>query len=438
LSQSATQYFSVIIRPNLILEQDVAGNHQQLLQLTYIRFVILFCQCCAVAFALVYLRVDLNPWATGSALLLLGLLNLITYARLHSSWPVTQPEFFTQLLADAIIYGFILYQSGGGTNPFIFMLLIPLIITVMTLNNRYIWMMAITVTAIYGSLLVYYVPVVTALSEHQHSLTSLFNFHMLGMWLNFILTVIVITYFIVRINRALQRQQQSLIEEREAKVHHQQILALGTMAAGTAHELGTPLSTMSVILHEMRTDSTLSDEHKEDIDILQQQVKTCADKLQHMARSVAEEKDSEKTSLATELLSEVIEQWNITRPEVTYRVSIQEELPPDLRNTTALRQAILNLLNNAADACPKNIEISLRWDPTAIWLTIRDYGAGLSVEQANTLGKPFISTKGKGLGIGLFLTSTTLAHYDGDVKLYAAQGKGTITEVRLSRRSVHG
>ncbi|BBB28506.1 ATP-binding protein [Neptunomonas japonica] len=416
----------------------MAGNHQQLLQLTYIRFVILFCQCCAVAFALLYLRVDLNPWATGLALLLLGLLNLITYARLHSSWPVTQPEFFTQLLADAIIYGFILYQSGGGTNPFIFMLLIPLIITVMTLNNRYIWMMAITVTAIYGSLLVYYVPVVTALSEHQHSLTSLFNFHMLGMWLNFILTVIVITYFIVRINRALQRQQQSLIEEREAKVHHQQVLALGTMAAGTAHELGTPLSTMSVILHEMRTDSTLSDEHREDIDTLQQQVQTCADKLQHMARSVAEEKDSEKTSLATELLDEIIEQWNITRPDVTYSVSIQEDLPPDLRNTTALRQAILNLLNNAADACPKNIEISLRWEPTAIWLTIRDYGAGLSVEQTNTLGQPFISTKGKGLGIGLFLTSTTLAHYDGDVKLYAAQGKGTITEVRLSRRSVHG
>nr|WP_232348898.1 ATP-binding protein [Neptunomonas qingdaonensis] len=398
----------------------------------------MFCQCCAVAFALLYLKIDLNPWPTGLALLLLGLLNLMTYARLHSPWPVTQPEFFTQLLADAIIYGFILYQSGGGTNPFIFMLLIPLIITVMTLSNRYIWMMAVTVTAIYGSLLVYYVPVVTALSEHQHSLASLFNFHMLGMWLNFILTVIVITYFIVRINRALQRQQQQLSEEREAKVHHQQILALGTMAAGTAHELGTPLSTMSVILHEMQSDTGLSPEHKEDIEILQQQVKICADKLQQMARSVAEEKNSEKTSLATTFLCEVLEQWKITRPEVTYSVSIQEDLPPDLHNTTALRQAILNLLNNAADACPENIEITLHWDSGAIWLTIRDYGAGLSAEQTNTLGKPFISTKGKGLGIGLFLTSTTLAHYDGDVKLYAAQDKGTITEVRLSQRSVHG
>ncbi len=416
----------------------MAGNHQQLLQLTYIRFVILFCQCCAVVFALLYLQIDIDPWPTGLALLLLGLLNLMTYARLHSPWPVTQPEFFTQLLADAIIYGFILYQSGGGTNPFIFILLIPLIITVMTLNNRYIWMMAVTVTAIYGSLLIYYVPVVIAFSEHQHSLTSLFNYHMLGMWLNFILTVIVITYFIVRINRALQRQQQHLIEAREAKVHHQQILALGTMAAGTAHELGTPLSTMSVILHEMQTDTALSAEHKQDIEILQQQVQICADKLQQMARSVAEEENSETTSLATTFLCEVLEQWKITRPEVTYSVSVQEDLPPDIRNTTALRQAILNLLNNAADACHENIEITLRWDTNAIWLTLRDYGAGLSAEQASTLGQPFISTKGKGLGIGLFLTSTTLAHYDGDVKLYAAQGKGTITEVRLSQRSVHG
>ncbi|WP_238377182.1 ATP-binding protein [Neptunomonas antarctica] len=416
----------------------MTGNHQQLLQLTYIRFVILFGQCCAIAFALLYLHIDIHPWPLGLALVLLSLLNFMTYARLHSPWPVTQPEFFTQLIADAIIYGFILYQSGGGTNPFIFMLLIPLIITVMTLSSRYIWMMAITVTSIYGSLLVYYVPVIPIMSEHRHSLPELFNIHMLGMWLNFILTVIVITYFIVRINRALQRQQQHLIEEREAKVHHQQILALGTMAAGTAHELGTPLSTMRVILHEMEIDPTLSDEQKEDIGILQQQVQICADKLKQLARSVAEEKNSEKTSLVTTFLDEVLEQWKITRPEVTYSASIQEDLPPDLRNTTALRQAILNLLNNAADACPDHIDITLCWDTVAIWLTIRDYGAGLPIEQANKLGQPFISTKGKGLGIGLFLTSTTLAHYDGEVKLYPAQGKGTMTEVRLSRRAVHG
>jgi len=415
----------------------VSGNHQQLLQLTYIRFVILLGQCCAVVFALLYLHIDLDPWALGSALGLLGLLNLMTYARLHSPWPVTQPELFSQLLADSIVYGFILYHSGGGTNPFIFMLLIPLIITVMTLDSRYIWMMAITVTAIYGSLLVYYIPVIKD-TGHQHSLSALFDIHMVGMWLNFIMTVIVITYFIVRINRTIQHQQQRLIEAREAKVHNQQILALGTMAAGTAHELGTPLSTMRVLLHEMDLDPSLSEEQKEDIAILQQQVEICADKLQTMARSVAEEHNSEKTSLVTEFLSEVLEQWKITRPEVTYHLTVQDDLPPDLRSNTALRQAILNLLNNAADAFPHNIHIDLSWDETDIWLRIKDSGPGLPIDKASELGKPFITTKGRGLGIGLFLTSTTLARHDGEVKLYAAQERGTITEVRLSRRSVHG
>ena len=416
----------------------MTGNHQQLLQLTYIRFFVLVGQSAAVLIALFYLHIDVDPWPLGSALAMLGLLNFITYARLHSHWPVTQPELFSQLLADTVLYGFILYHSGGGTNPFIFMLLIPLIITVMTLDGRYIWMMAITVTAIYGSLLLYYIPVMPATSEHQHSLLSLINIHMMGMWLNFILTVIVVTYFISKINKSLQTHQQRQIEEREAKVHNQQILALGTMAAGTAHELGTPLSTMDVILHELKSDENLTLEQREDIQILQQQVDICASKLQSMARSVAEEYNSERTCLVTEFLNEVLEQWKITRPDVTWTLTVKNDLPPDLRSNTAIRQAILNLLNNSADACPKNIEINLSWDEQNIWLTIRDYGPGLPIEQADNLGKPFITTKGRGLGIGLFLTSTTLTRLDGEVKLFNAETQGTITEVRLSRRAVHG
>lgn len=416
----------------------MTGNHQQLLQLTYIRFFVLVGQSAAFLIALFYLHIDVDPWPLGSALAMLGLLNFITYARLHSHWPVTQPELFSQLLADTVLYGFILYHSGGGTNPFIFMLLIPLIITVMTLDGRYIWMMAITVTAIYGSLLLYYIPVLPATSEHQHSLLSLFNIHMMGMWLNFILTVIVVTYFISKINKSLQAHQQRQIEEREAKVHNQQILALGTMAAGTAHELGTPLSTMDVILHELKSDENLTPEQKEDIQILQQQVDICASKLQSMARSVAEEYNSERTCLVTAFLNDVLEQWKITRPDVTWTLTVKNDLPPDLRSNTAIRQAILNLLNNSADACPKNIEVNLSWDEQNIWLTIRDYGPGLPIEQADNLGKPFITTKGRGLGIGLFLTSTTLTRLDGEVKLFNAETQGTITEVRLSRRAVHG
>lgn len=415
----------------------MTANQQPLLQLTYIRFVVICAQTCALTFAILYLHLPISPWFSGSALLLLAFLNLVTYARLHSAFPVTSLELFSQLLADCIIYGFLLYHTGGGTNPFVSMLLIPLIIAVMTLENRYIWIIGILVSLMYGILLRDYVPI-TPMFGHQHGVTDYLDIHMVGMWINFLMTAIVITYFITHLNRSLQAQQKALIESRETAIHNQQLLSLATIAAGTAHELGTPLGTMRVLLHEMSNDPRLDTEQQEDLDLLQQQVQVCAGKLKEMARSVEEEQSSEHTTLATEFMQDIIEQWKITRPEVTFTLNVKADLPPDLRSTTALRQAILNLLNNAADANPQGIRISLTWDKDDVFIRIRDFGPGLPIEQADQLGKPFITTKGGGLGIGLFLTSSTIASYDGDVQLYNAEDSGTITEVRLSRRAVHG
>ena len=106
---------------------------------------------------------------------------------------------------------------------------------------------------------------------------------------------------------------------------------------------------------------------------------------------------------------------------------------PVIRNSTSLRQSILNILNNAADAAPKDIEVSLNWDDNDITLLIHDQGPGLSLEAHDNLGKPFVSTKGRGLGIGLFLTATTLARYDGSVRLYNHPDGGTLTEVIIPR-----
>jgi two-component system sensor histidine kinase RegB len=98
-----------------------------------------------------------------------------------------------------------------------------------------------------------------------------------------------------------------------------------------------------------------------------------------------------------------------------------------------LTQALLNLLNNAADACPDNLVIQLRWDPQWIIITIRDYGAGVPLAIAEQLGKPFFTTKGKGFGLGLFLSQISVSRAGGTVKLYNQDGGGTLTELRLPR-----
>lgn len=410
------------------------GYHNHLLHLTYIRVVTLFGLSAALLFAIFVLHAQIGTGLTVATLCIMALINLITYARLHSSWPVTESELFTQLTADAVLYGALIYQTGGATNPFIFLLLIPLIISAATLSWRFTWLMALVVVLLYSSLMNHYIPILT-FTGHRQTLMDLFNLHLTGMWLNFLLTVLLITWFIVRMQQTMREQEQRLVRERERRIQDQQLLALATMAAGTAHELGTPLSTMSVVLREMALDHPDQEELNEDIQLLQQQVNACSERLKQMASSVRDAQQS-RQQVVTELLDEVINEWQLMRPEVSFDVEIgQHDSPPSITTTLALQQALMNLLNNAADAAPENIRIQLDWDPNQVWLRIHDQGPGLPLEQSADLGKPFVTTKGKGLGIGLFLTATTLAQRDGEVRLYNHPQGGTLTEVRLPIRS---
>lgn len=413
----------------------MANHHSNLLQLTYIRTLVLFGQSAGVLFALYALHASLNVWLVGSTLMALALLNLMTYLRLQSGWPVTEPEFFTQLMADVVLYGCLLFQTGGATNPFIFLLLIPLIISAATLSQRYSLLTAVLVVAIYSSLLFNFIPVIDPKAQHQHQLLSLFDLHVTGMWINFILTVLMVTWFIVRMRQSMRLQEERLEAEREKRIHDQQLLSLATMAAGTAHELGTPLSTLRVLVSELQAEYADDALLQEDLTLMKQQLDTCSDRLQQFTRSVREEQASQKAEPIDRLLHDVIEQWTIQRPDVTHRLSIEAHgSAPNVRSSTSLRQSLLNLLNNAADANPKDIQIGLDWDERNITLQIQDHGPGLSLEQHDNLGKPFVTTKGRGLGIGLFLTATTLARYDGSVRLYNHPQGGTLTEVIIPRR----
>ena len=416
----------------------MANHRDNLLQLSYIRSVTLFGQCLAVIFAIYGLHADLNVWKISSTLGTLALLNVITYARLFSPWPVTEPEFFTQLIAEMSLYGALLFHTGGATNPFIFLLLVPLIIASATLSKRYVWLIALMIVVIYSSLLFYYEPIFKLGNSHQHRVMELFDIHIVGMWINFLLTVLVITYFIVRMRQSMQQQQEKLEQERERHIQDQQLLSLATMAAGTAHELGTPLSTMQVLLKELEYEHKQNPELQEDLQLLYQQTEICADRLKQMTQSVKEEHSTTQWLPATELIEDTLEQLMVQRPEISkiYTVMGLGDAPY-ISSTTSLKQSLLNLLNNAADANPKNLQIELDWDQQQTYFRIHDWGPGISLEQSDNLGKPFITTKGKGLGIGLFLTATTLARYDGDVRLYNYSEGGTLTEVTLPIRKKH-
>jgi len=269
----------------------------------------------------------------------------------------------------------------------------------------------------------------------QHYGAETVNLHVLGMWLNFALSAGLVAIFIYKMAHALRSREQALSRTREAALRNEQVLAVATQAAGTAHELGTPLSTMAVLLSEMREDSRDNEPLRQDIDLLRQQVELCKSRLRHLVESADRRRMAEPERRdARDWLSGVVQRWLVLRPDVSHRLAVAEQRgTPWLTVDATLDQALTNLLNNAADANPNDIHISLDWNTDAVTIDIRDHGPGVAMAIADQLGETFVSTKSKGLGIGLFLTHATINRFGGGVSLYNHPEGGTLTEVILPR-----
>lgn len=354
----------------------------------------------------------------------LAAFNFFTFLRLKSNKPVSNLELFAQLGIDVIALSFLLYYAGGSTNPFVSIYLLPLVIAAATLPARYTWGMAALTTACYSLLMVYYIP----LPHNHHDMDNAFNTHVMGMWLGFVISAVVVAYFVVKMAQAMRNRDELLVQVREEILRNERIVALGTQAAGAAHELGTPLSTMAVVIGELQHDAH-QPELRDSLTLLDEQVRACRRILDKMMLN-AQDSGTATLQAADELLAEVLDEWQLLRPAAQYCYD-SEKPAPLISVDVTLRAALMNLLNNAADASLEAIEINTRRDRSNFILEIRDYGAGLSEEVALKAGSAFFTTKSEGRGLGLFLANATLERLGGTVRLYNREGGGATTELTL-------
>lgn len=388
------------------------------------------------------------------AVCFLMLVNLLTWWRLSLNLPVGNLELFLQLSVDVLELTVLLYYGGGSTNPFVSLYLLPLVIAAATLPRRLTWGMAALTLTCYSLLMVWYVPLPGGQMQHNMAMMDMstmnmaappaavittspledaFNTHILGMWLGFVISALVVAYFAVEMARAVRVRDAQLNRVREEILRNERIVSLGTQAAGAAHELGTPLATMSVIIGEMRHDCH-DPEHQDNLNILNEQVRNCK-RILNSLLAHAQETSSELS--LEEFIRTVLDEWQLLRPTVHYRFQVKGIQPsPRVRADLALRSALLNLLNNAADASPEEMDILLRWDDTNFSLEIHDHGPGLTSEVASRAGSVFFTTKQEGRGLGLFLANATLERLGGSVRLSNREGGGATTEVVLPLRSV--
>lgn len=399
-------------------------------RLFLLRIIVIAAQC--LTFALAYHVLEMKlPWMEMLAVTaMLALLNLATWLRLRRNWPVSSVEFFAQLLIDVFALSTLLYFSGGSTNPFISLYLLPLTIAAAALPWTYTWLMAAITISCYSLLLFYYVPLPHDHDDHG----SEFVRHVSGMWLAFVLSTVLIAWFVVKMGISIRERDKDLALAREQALRNEQIIALGTLAAGAAHELGTPLATMAILTGELQEEYKEDTEFQNDIRILRDQIAHCKRTLTQMLADAGQARAEDGSGQAVDhFLHQVLDKWQLMRPAVqfTYRGSGVQPAP-QIMNTRLLSQSILNLLNNAADASLKQIEIEVSWDDQELHLQILDHGDGLKGDAIQRAGQPFFTTKprGQGFGIGLFLANANIERFGGKVRLTNRE-EGACTQVIL-------
>ncbi|MBQ0799893.1 MAG: HAMP domain-containing histidine kinase [Porticoccaceae bacterium] len=393
-------------------------------QLTTIRYIALGGQALALLmFAFIYPIAHLPLKVLGGITLFFFLLNTATLWRTQRPKPISESEFFGHLMFDIVGLTALLYFSGGATNPFISYFLVPISIAAATLHRKLAWAVTALAFLAYSLLLVFYLPIPDLLPTLHH---QGLNLHIIGMWVNFIISAGLITYFVFTMAAQMRLQEQQLSQQREAQLQDEQVLGVATLAAGAAHELGTPLNTMKLLIDSTQQTINNGDvveklpELNNDLITLQQQIDRCRDTLKKLVQSANIIDEADEARSVHRYVENIIEKWRILRPHIIIN-SVIDNNSPELNAYfhPTVEQALHNLLNNAADAsqatASQTIDIRAHWDRHTLFISIRDFGSGMDSAAIEALGKPVRSDKPHGLGLGLFLAYSTLTRHDGSV-----------------------
>ncbi len=366
----------------------------------------------------------------------LGILNLLGWWRLRRHPHTTQGELFAQLLGDLTALSMLFYFSGGYSNPFIWMYLIPITVAAVALRPLYAWLIAGLSIGCYTMLMFFHLPL-----SHLHLHANIggenevhLDIHLVGMWVGFVVSTVIIAIFIARIGQNLRDHDKAIAEVREKALESERMLALGTLATSAAHELGTPLGTMAVISKELTQDYATQPELLAQLEILRTQVSRCKEILSSITRNAGQARaEATKGMGLREFLLEAIQRWRDTQPATELLVNLPTTTHnPLILIDRTLTQALLNLLDNAAHASPERVIFDADWDEKTLKIQIRDFGSGLSTETKSQLGTPFFTSKNEnGMGLGVYLTQVTLARYDGKLSLNNHVDGGVLALITL-------
>ena len=409
--------------------------------LSLIRWIAICGQLTAVAISYYYFRIQFNILLVIPLIFLSIILNIYVTARNPLIKILSFNETFSYLIFDLVQLILLLSLTGGLTNPFCVLILAPIIISATYLDlSRTIVIGIISIISLTLLAFFYYPLESLPLGINKDDFS---NFEIFSIWSALVIALIFIGAYCFRVADESRKTSQALKQTQFALSNEEKISALMGLTAAAVHELGTPLSTISIAAKELVNNASKKDSNYEDLILIQSQLKRCSDILDRLRTNNFSDQSNEFINRLDfhRLVNELLNSYSDR--EVEFIVNIEEYFKKNhitVSRSPEIIQSLTNIIDNAVKFSKKNVTINLKHNQDSIIVEVIDDGDGFPQDIFPLLGEPYVrntaKNKHKGLGLGLFISKNLLAKNFGDIKFLNLKNQGGCVQVFLSKDSL--
>ena len=377
--------------------------------LVILRWIAIIGQFSAITLVYFYLKLDF-PILIAISILFLGFLsNLYLQFGIRS---ITLRDFYASvfLVYDLIQLSSLLYLTGGISNPFSILMIIPTVVSSTLLSMGTTIILGILTIIFLFLLTIFHYPLP---GIHDHSITFP-KLYLTGYFLAIIVGLVFLSYFGIRFSGESKRRSDAINKVQQVIAKEYELESLGGQAAAAAHSLGTPLATISVVASELKKELGKNKEHTKDIELLISQTKRCGEILKQISKKQIKDDEFFSKTTIEDLLNEIIESFEETSSKTLILNLDEDKKKFDFQRSPELIYGLRNFIGNAVKFAKSTVEIKIKSNSKNLKVSINDDGPGFPEDIKEILGEPYIKSKSRdinvnaGTGLGTFIGKTLL------------------------------
>ena len=389
-----------------------------------IRWIAIFGQILAICFVFYFINIQIPFFETLIIIFLSVALNFYSYFEERKNKSISNIKAFSFLLFDTLQLGFLLFLTGGIINPFSILILAPVITSASYLPALMTVVLSTISIVIIIILNFYFIPLDLGAEFY---LPEIYSF---GLVASLIITVIFIAIYAYLFASSSRKISNALSISKLKILNQKKITEVGSLSAAAAHELGTPLNTIFLILNDLLKEKKLIDDKNiaKDILLLKSQAERCREILQRFSKNPLKLKDNflEKVKI-TDLIKINFEKFNKNKILIIKKIKLDDE--PEIIFKDEIMYALGNIIQNAIFYSKKNVTAELNYNNSQVRIFIKDDGNGFSKDIIDKLGEPYISKNKQGMGLGIFIAKNLIENMGGKINFFNSKDDNAVVEI---------